>query len=270
MGRVDDAELARLKSEVSLVRLVEAKGIALVKHGAGGDLVACCPFHEDRSPSFVVSPSKNLWRCHGACQTGGSVVDFVMRIEAVTFRHAVDLLRQGVISARWRVRRRRCRRLRSCRRMHRRRLRTVSCWPGWSGSMARRLGESPEALGYLARRRIDMPEAVTTFRLGYANRTLGYRLPASNRREGADLRGRLQALGIIRGSGHEHFNGSLVIPVINALAVTEMYGRKLLDNLRPGTPVRRRSSWSSVIRVKRLSAERAVERKPSISSWDNL
>ena len=62
MARVSDEELARLKSGVSLVRLVEAKGIALVKHGAGGDLVGRCPFHEDRSPSFVVSPSKNLWR----------------------------------------------------------------------------------------------------------------------------------------------------------------------------------------------------------------
>jgi DNA primase len=74
-----------LKAEVSLVRLVEAKGIALVKHGANGDLVGRCPFHDDRTPSFVVSPVKNLWRCHGACQTGGSVVDFVMRVEAVSF-----------------------------------------------------------------------------------------------------------------------------------------------------------------------------------------
>jgi DNA primase len=96
VARIGDEELARLKAEVSLVGLVEAKGIALAKHGAGGNLVACCPFHEDRSPSFVVSPSKNLWRCHGACQAGGSVVDFVMRIEGVSFWHAVDLLRQGV------------------------------------------------------------------------------------------------------------------------------------------------------------------------------
>ena len=85
MARISDEELACLKAEVSLVRLVEAKGIALVKHGAGGDLLGRCPFHEDRTPSFVVSPSKNLWRCHGACQAGGSVVDFVMRIEGVSF-----------------------------------------------------------------------------------------------------------------------------------------------------------------------------------------
>lgn len=104
------------------------------------------------------------------------------------------------------------------------------------GFYADTLAESPEALAYLARRRIDLPEAVTAFGLGYANRTLGYRLPASNRREGAELRGRLQQLGVIRQSGHEHFNGSLVIPVVNAGEVTEVYGRKIRDDLRPGTP----------------------------------
>ena len=175
MARISDGELARLKAEVSWVRLVEAKGIALAKHGANGDLVGRCPFHEDRTPSFVVSPVKNLWRCHGACQTGGSVVDFVMRVEAVSFRHAVDLLRQGVTTG------------------------PVDGLPPKASTVAKlpalaapsvedrellgrvvgfyadTLAESPEALAYLARRRIDDPDAIATFRLGYANRTLGYR-----------------------------------------------------------------------------------------------
>ncbi|GMQ88662.1 MAG: hypothetical protein BMS9Abin09_0092 [Gammaproteobacteria bacterium] len=46
----------------------------------------------------------------------------------------------------------------------------------------------------------------------------------------------MQSLGILRDSGHEHFNGSLVIPVINDHQVLEIYGRKLHDNLRKGTP----------------------------------
>ncbi len=86
--------LERLKAEVSLVRLVEAKGVELRRHGP--DLIGRCPFHDDRDPSFVVSVGKNLWCCHGACQAGGSVVDFVIRAEGVSFRHAVDLLREGV------------------------------------------------------------------------------------------------------------------------------------------------------------------------------
>jgi len=94
VARVPNDELERSKAEVSLVRLVEGKGVELREHGP--DLIGCCPFHDDRDPSFVVSVSKNLWCCHGACQVGGSVIDFVMRSEGVSFRHAVDLLRQGV------------------------------------------------------------------------------------------------------------------------------------------------------------------------------
>ena len=76
------------------------------------------------------------------------------------------------------------------------------------------------------------------FRLGFANRTLGLRLPAKNRKAGADMRERLAKVGIIRESGHEHFNGSLVIPVFDAHGrVVEMYGRKITENLRPGTPL---------------------------------
>ena len=76
------------------------------------------------------------------------------------------------------------------------------------------------------------------FRLGFSNRTLGYRLPEANRKEGAEIRGRLQRLGILRESGHEHFTGSVVIPVIDLEGnVTEIYGRKITEGLRPGTPL---------------------------------
>ncbi|MDP9074385.1 MAG: toprim domain-containing protein, partial [Actinomycetota bacterium] len=97
--------------------------------------------------------------------------------------------------------------------------------------------ESPDALGYLRSRRVDHPEALGVFKLGFADRTLGYRLPNKQRKEGAEVRGRLQRLGILRASGHEHFNGSIVVPVFDqAGAVVEMYGRKVRDDLRPGTP----------------------------------
>ncbi len=92
-------------------------------------------------------------------------------------------------------------------------------------------------MAYLAARGLDHPELVERFRLGYANRTLGLRLPEKNRRAGAEIRTRLERLGIYRESGHEHFNGSLIVPVMDADGtVTEIYGRKLLDNLRKGTP----------------------------------
>jgi len=78
---------------------------------------------------------------------------------------------------------------------------------------------------------------VAHFKLGVADRTLGLRLPEKTRKAGAEIRARLQKIGLLRDSGHEHFNGSLVVPVFDdAGNVVEVYGRKLLDNLRAGTP----------------------------------
>jgi hypothetical protein len=99
------------------------------------------------------------------------------------------------------------------------------------------LTASPEALGYLERRGLRSAELIDHFQLGFANRTLGYRLPARNRQTGAALRGRLEQLGLLRASGHEHFNGALVVPVVDeAGQVVELYGRRLTDPARPGVP----------------------------------
>ena len=75
------------------------------------------------------------------------------------------------------------------------------------------------------------------FKLGHANRTLSYRLPTKERKEGAELRGRLQRLGVFRASGHEHFNGCVVVPITDSTtAVVEVYGRKLDWDPRTGQP----------------------------------
>lgn len=94
MARIPEEVIERLKEEVSLQRLVELAGVELRRQGK--DLVGLCPFHEERTASLVISPEKNLWHCMGACQAGGSVIDWVMRAEGVSFRHAVELLRDGV------------------------------------------------------------------------------------------------------------------------------------------------------------------------------
>jgi hypothetical protein len=79
VARIPDDHLERLRAEVSLVSLVQAHGVELRR--AGADLVGRCPFHDDTTPSLVVTPGKNLWHCLGACQAGGSVVDWVMRAQ---------------------------------------------------------------------------------------------------------------------------------------------------------------------------------------------
>ncbi len=90
MARIPEADIERLKSEVSVERLVESAGIDLKR--SGKDRIGTCPFHEDGEPSLVVTPSKNLWHCFG-CQIGGGPIDWVMKLRAVSFRHAVELLK---------------------------------------------------------------------------------------------------------------------------------------------------------------------------------
>jgi DNA primase len=223
MGRIPDGELERIKREVALLELVRGGGIELRRHGA--DWIGLCPFHRDTNPSLVITPAKNLWHCLGACHAGGSVVDWVMRREGVSFRHAVEQLRTAL--------------------------------PGGSagpavvldpsmddGALLRAVIEfyhatllaSPEAIAYLAQRGLNHREAIERFRLGYANRTLSYQLPDG--KPGRALRARLERLGIIRASGHEHLNGSLVVPIFGTDGqVVGCYGRKLRDDLREGTPL---------------------------------
>src|SRR5277367_3538707 len=93
MARIPLEVVERLKTQVSVQRLAEARGVVLEKRGA--DLHGRCPFHDDRTPSLVITPAKNLWHCLGACQTGGSVIDWVMRAEGVSFRYAVELLKSN-------------------------------------------------------------------------------------------------------------------------------------------------------------------------------
>ena len=90
MARIPDADLERLKAEVTVERLVEASGIALAK--SGKDRLGKCPFHEDREASLVVTPEKNLFHCFG-CGAAGGPIDWVMKTQGLSFRHAVELLR---------------------------------------------------------------------------------------------------------------------------------------------------------------------------------
>jgi DNA primase len=67
-----DPEKERLKREVSIQRLAEARGIKL--HRSGKELIGLCPFHDDRNPSLNIDPVANVWHCKGACGEGGDVI----------------------------------------------------------------------------------------------------------------------------------------------------------------------------------------------------
>jgi len=236
MARIPASEIERLTQEVSVHRLAEARGVSFHPHG--DELRGHCPFHDDPADTLVILPRTNRWECPG-CHAGGTAIDWVMRAEGVSVRHAVELLRGNYQPA----------------------AAPPDALPPRATSIQKlptlldpdaddqallqqvvayyhaTLQTAPEALGYLADRGLDSAELRTRFQLGFANRTLGYRLPQKTRRAGATLRGRLQRLGLLRASGHEHFNGALVVPILAVDGtVVQLYGCKITPGLRPGTP----------------------------------
>jgi DNA primase catalytic core len=226
----------RLKREVSVQRLAEARGVKLKR--SGKELIGLCPFHKDSKPSLRIDPVENRWHCFG-CDHRGDVIEWVMCAEGISFNHAVELLKrdylphaaplEGPPPKHGTVRKLSLPIERSA--DDRALLQQVVSYYN------KTLKESPAALKYLQARGLKSSEMIDRFRLGFANRTIGYYLPDKNRAAGAELRERLQKVGIYRESGHEHFSGSVVIPILSPEGeVMQMYGRKITRALREGTP----------------------------------
>jgi DNA primase len=226
----------RIKREVSIQRLAEARGIKLRR--VGRSLMGLCPFHQDTNPSLSIDPVENEWHCFG-CDRKGDVIEWVRCAEGVSFTHALELLQRDYLPTA-----------------------AASAGPPPKNSTVpklpplfeptiddqkllgivvdyyhRTLKQSSAAQQYLVKRGLQSAEMVEHFKLGFSNRSLNYHLQDKNRALGLNQRGRLEELGILREkSGHEHFVGSLVIPILNLNGdVVQMYGRKIHSRLRPGT-----------------------------------
>ena len=93
-GKLSEATIEEVQRANDIVEVVSSY---LPLKRSGKDYKACCPFHQEKTPSFYVSPSKQIFKCFG-CGKGGSVFQFVMARESITFPEAVRMLaeRAGV------------------------------------------------------------------------------------------------------------------------------------------------------------------------------
>ncbi len=240
MGRLTPAELEQLKRGVSLRAVAQSQGHTLKKQGA--DSYVCrCPFHQENTPSCVITPSKNLYHCFG-CGASGSVLDWLQHTERLTYPQTLLRLRElaGNPSFLAAV--------------------PVPASPAVARTRLADLDDdgqallnqviqfyhqsllnSPEAQQWLVSRGLTHPELVSHFRLGFAGHhgiggSAGL-LPSSSSHEGKRLREKLAGLGVLRAATRQdHFRGCVVMPVIGWAEsanvaqrgrVMQLYGRRV-------------------------------------------
>jgi DNA primase catalytic core len=251
MPRIPDDQIEQLKRNISILHVCAAHGIELKNHGIA-DYVGQCPFHEEDEPSFIVTPSKNLYHCMG-CDKGGSVIDLVMELDGLTFRDAVDklMISTGLV--------------------HRanepapREGKPTQVPPAVPVERAAQLlervvtlyergfAEDTRGIEYLAARGIDDKEQLTAHRAGYCNGNLKEILPKAGQ-----VLDDLNALGVLNKAGREHFAGCVVFPVLDVEGnIVTLYGRNAAQgipstNSGPGKrhvflPKRHKGLWNAPV-----------------------
>src|SRR2546426_8169235 len=91
-GRIKQEDIEAVRERTDLVKVVS--GYLTLKKVGHDSLVGICPFHPEKTPSFSVSPSKGVYYCFG-CGAGGDAVKFLIQVENLSFREAVERLAQS-------------------------------------------------------------------------------------------------------------------------------------------------------------------------------
>jgi DNA primase catalytic core len=250
MAKFTQTQLDRIKREGDIVAVARDSGLKLTRKS--GQFVTRCPWHDDKEPSLFIHPDKRLFNCFG-CDAGGDIIQLVMKLRPMLFTDAVDWLLDRFPELREVTNDNATNETTS----------EASAETKSDGNAESndcplnaelpdqmllhqvldfyhgKLLENYAAQDYLHSRGIADPEAIRTFKLGWADRDLGRVIPSKQIKAGRELRGRLTDLGIYRRkTGHGHFNGCVVFPVIDRdNNVREIYGRKITRNLRKESPL---------------------------------
>ncbi|WP_039938841.1 CHC2 zinc finger domain-containing protein [Leptospira noguchii] len=225
MSNLPRPTLDELKRTVDLASLVRSYGIELKGHGK--NLVGRCPFHADKTPSFVVTPGKNLWHCMGVCQTGGSAIDFVMKKEGVRIREAILILREKQHTTTIERKKQQIQGPPQTKPAHEKETdrKHFQDFSETEQDLIERvfnyyqetLNNNKGAKEYLKTRGVYEENILRKFRVGYAEGALveGF-LPSWGSRAGKEARRTLVEYGLLKEKlGHEQFRGYIVFPLLD-------------------------------------------------------
>jgi DNA primase len=221
MARIKDASVEAVKAAAEILPLVE-EYVRLRK--AGGTYKGLCPFHQERTPSFTVTPARGTYKCFG-CGEGGDAISFVERLESTDFVGAIELLakRFGVAIEYEET-------SPEAEQARRRKDRLMQLLERATGFYERVLWESEQgatARDYLASRGLG-EEICRAFRLGYAPG--GPTLTRRALQEGYTNEELLTA-GLANRRGNDYFNRRIVFPLADARgAVRGFQARRLYDD----------------------------------------
>lgn len=241
-----DRAAEELEKTVAVARVLEQVGVN-VRTGRKKVLKIPCPFHdhEDDSPTLTLDTGSNTWSCPSCTPDGAGVVELVARLEGVSRRHAIKILKDGTdVVGRALQSPQGGRGLGLVERTTVRDLdrdldvqddeRLLDAVVAY---YHRTLLSTPDALEYLQRRGLTA-DAVEHFEVGFSDRTLGLRIPHKNRKAGKEVRARLLRLGVLKDTGHERFRGCVAFPVRDERGVVvQIYGRRIGERLREGTVI---------------------------------
>ena len=213
--------IEQIKAANDLAAVLGERGIAVKRKGKS--LVASCPFHEEKTPSFTVTPSKGLFHCFG-CGASGDVIGFVTRHDKVTFTEALDVLAERAGLCLPEVMKERRRSIKK----------TKASTPEPATPVSRDIlsrvvehyhksfCEREDAQEYLRRRGLADPQLILDYKMGYADGSLLELVPKVG-----ELREELVTLGVITKQGRELLGGCIVVPIPDPLTGqwVSLYGR---------------------------------------------
>jgi len=227
VARIADSTLEDIRQKVDIVELVREYLPGLKR--AGRSWKACCPFHQEKTPSFMVNPERQIFHCFG-CQAGGDVFSFVMKMENLEFMEAVEKLaaRAGVQLVQD------VREERPEQKERRRLLEATLFAREHYHAILMTQDDAAGARRYLAGRGLKA-ETVKAFKLGYAPRGAASLLPAAAKKgfEPALLVKAGLAARREDGSFRDYFWGRILYPIQNTRSETVGFGGRVLGEGEP-------------------------------------